>query len=433
MAVLLEARPPQDAIAALQARARSPVPTSHYLDLFEAEHAVAGTVARSAGFDVLTDIFNGLETALKEGRTAADFAKELRPLLQAKGWWGRRDIADPVTGEISNVELGSPRRLQTIFDTNMRVSYAAGHWAQFERNKATRPWLRYVAIMDGRTRPEHAARHNLCLRVDDPYWDKWAPPCGYGCRCTLQSLSDRDVQRLRSQLRFKPPADRMVSWTNGRTGEVQKIPAGIDPGWAYNPGKAGHQAAKLAAEKLAAAPPRLAAAAVSHPAWPAAEVADEFAAWFDDAWRLKDTGDKSVRVIGALDDAVLDGLAAQGIHPESGAITVQHEAIRHMARESKAQRGAMVPAELLRRMPDLMRTPRAVLYDTRQPALLYVFEVPGDPRLAKLVVRVDYRIQTRVPGEARQRITTNTVRTAGMVSVDNLTEAGRYLVVSGVL
>ncbi|MBN8918890.1 MAG: minor capsid protein [Rhizobiales bacterium] len=239
MAVKLEARPFAEAVAALQARSGSQVDSWHWTDLWQQEHAKSFTVAKSAGFDILTDVYSGLETALKEGRTGRQFAQELEPLLVRKGWWGRQDVVDPETGDTSTVQLGSLRRLQTIFDANMRVSYAAGHWARFERTKDTRPWLRYVAVMDGRARPEHAARHNLCLRVDDPYWDVWAPPCGFGCRCTLQSLSDRDVARMRGQLKFKPPPDRMRSWTNSRTGEVIQIPEGIDPGWAYNPGKAG--------------------------------------------------------------------------------------------------------------------------------------------------------------------------------------------------
>lgn len=432
MAVLLEARPPHDAIAALLVRARSPVPTWHYTDLWEREHAAAATVAKSAGFDILTDIFDGLASALKEGKTGRDFARELRPLLEQKGWWGRKEMADPVTGEVGEVQLGSARRLQTIFDANMRVSYAAGHWAQFERTRATRPWLRYVAIMDGRTRPEHAARHNLCLRIDDPYWDTWAPPCGWGCRCTLQSLSDRDVERMRGKLKFTPPADRFRNWTNARTGEIIRIPEGVDPGWAYNPGKVGHQAV-LAADKLAAAPPRLAAAAVEDPAWPAPRLADAFAPWFDAALSDRQSGDRTLWPVGALGTRTLDFLAARGIEPLSGAITVQQDAIRHMVRDAKAARGASVPLDVLRRMPELIQAPRAILFDLRNPALLYVFDVPGDERLGKLVVRLDYMVATRVPGQKKSWIPTNAIRTAGLVETSNLKEAAFYALVSGEL
>lgn len=228
---------PEDAIRALIARGAQLEPSFSWQDIYAEEHARAFTVAKSAGFDILNDIFNALRKALEEGKTFREFARELTPLLQAKGWWGRQLLEDPLTGDIGPAQLGSTRRLQLIFDVNMRVSYAAGHWANFERTKRSRPFLRYVAIMDDRTRPEHAKRHNLCLPVDHPYWDKWAPPCGWNCRCTLQSLSERDVGRMRSELKFEPPQDDEVPFTNKRTGEIRMIPVGIDPGWDHNPGK----------------------------------------------------------------------------------------------------------------------------------------------------------------------------------------------------
>lgn len=267
MAATVEPLPFDDAIAAFRARTGDLRPTFAWQDLFEADHARSFTVAKSAGFDILGDISKGLQGGLNGG-TSRDFVKELTPILQEKGWWGRSLQMDPQTGEMVAAQLGSVRRLKLIFDVNMRVSYAAGHWASFERNKAARPYLRYVAILDQATRPEHAARHNLCLPVDHPYWDVWAPPCGWNCRCTLQSLSQHDVDRMQGQLKFAPPAEVYRDWTNKRTGEVTRLPEGIDPGWAYNPGRAGFdalqgQARTAFANKTVEAPSPLARAGVA--------------------------------------------------------------------------------------------------------------------------------------------------------------------------
>lgn len=267
MAVVLQPLPPVEALAAFAARTGDLVETFSWQDLWQEEHATQFTVAKSAGFDILKDISDAFETHLKEGRAPADFARRLRPVLEAKGWWGKKLVTDPLTGETVAAQLGSPRRLQTIFDANMRVSYAAGHWEGFERNKRTRPYLRYVALLDDRTRPAHRARHNLVLPVDDPYWDEWAPPCGWNCRCTLQSLSQRDINRLQAEgekLIFKPPTDTHRSFTNRRTGEITRVPDGIDPGWAYNPGRAGYEARvnRAIAEKVAEAPHELVEAVV---------------------------------------------------------------------------------------------------------------------------------------------------------------------------
>lgn len=106
-------------------------------------------------------------------------------------------------------------------------------------NRRSSPFLRYVTMRDDHVRPEHARRHNLVLPIDHPYWNEWAPPCGWGCRCTLQSLSQRDIDRLLAdgeKLIFEPPENTWRNFVNKRTGEVTRVPDGIDPGWAYNPG-----------------------------------------------------------------------------------------------------------------------------------------------------------------------------------------------------
>lgn len=241
----LELKPldPKDAIAALGARGRDLAQSFHWQELYAADHARAFTVAKSAGYDILEDIYAGLETALAEGKTYAEFAKELTPLLQRKGWWGRTLLTDPQTGMPVLSELGSTRRLNLIFDANMRVSYAAGHWSSFERNKAARPYLRYVHL-EGQENPrlQHKAWHNIVLPVDDPFWRTHACPNGWHCHCTLQSVSERDIDRLKSegeQLRFKAPAVDYRDWTNKVTGETRQVPVGIDPGWDHNPGQAG--------------------------------------------------------------------------------------------------------------------------------------------------------------------------------------------------
>lgn len=265
MPVSLKPIPPADAIAALEARGLRLDPTYSWQEAYAEDHSRAFTVAKSAGFDILGDIHEAIDAALKDGSTERDFSKLITPTLQAKGWWGRKALLNPQTGLTEEVQLGSPRRLSLIFDVNMRVSYAAGHWAQFERNRAARPYLRYVAIMDDRTRPTHAMHHNLCLPIDHPHWKVWAPPCGWACRCTLQSLSERDVAAMRSVLKFEPPTIEARPWTNKVTGEVRFVPEGIDPGWDYNPGQAGYRATinTAFAGKVALAPPELLSAGIA--------------------------------------------------------------------------------------------------------------------------------------------------------------------------
>ena len=431
MAVQIKAVAPADASAAYEVRRGKLTETFSWEELFEAEHATQLTVAKSAGFDILTDIDAAMVKALNEGRTLQQFSRELRPVLEEKGWWGRQLVTDPMTGEERLVTLGSPRRLKTIFETNMRVSYAAGHWASFERNKSSRPYLRYVCILDERTRPAHRARHNLVLPVDHAYWNKWAPPCGWGCRCTLQSLSERDIRRLQAEgeaLKFEPPEDTYRDYVNKRTGEVVRVPDGIDPGWSYNPGKAGWQALR-AAQKLIDAPPALASAAGSLPTFLRRPTSAEFKSWFDQAV----TGgpiDPAIVVAGVIDTETLAALQARGINPVSAAMTVTQKQAMHSIRDAKAARGQSVPRERLRHMPDIIADPDAILLDRKGGELLYVFSVPGSEQFGKLVIRFDFVEKAKGP-DGRKMVVSNSFRTAGMVPVDALRNAADYDVLKG--
>lgn len=158
------------------------------------------TVAQTAGFNVLGDIYDALKHARDEGWTHKDFQKQLEPILRAKGWWGK--AIDPETGEITKmypgttrpVMYGSPARLRLIYDTNMASAYGAGRFERQRASAAAFPYLRYVAVMDSRTRAAHRALNGQVWPVDHPFWQVNYPPNGYRCRCMAQSLSRRDVQ-----------------------------------------------------------------------------------------------------------------------------------------------------------------------------------------------------------------------------------------------
>lgn len=207
-------------------------------DVWEEEHAKAFTVAKAMQREILEDIRAALDRALADGTTLEQFREELTPVLQERGWWGRQEMTDPLTGETREVQLGSPRRLRTIFDVNMRSAYQAGRWQRIEQVKAAMPYLRYVATMDDRTREEHRAWHGVVLPVDDPWWNTHYPPCGWRCRCTVTQLNARTLERRGFSVTTNPPRFPPKTFTNSRTGEVTTMETGIDPGFNFNVGKA---------------------------------------------------------------------------------------------------------------------------------------------------------------------------------------------------
>lgn len=230
--------------------------TWRWWEAWQEAHNKAFTVAKVTRQDILETIRAALEKALAEGQTEAQFIKELQPLLEKAGWWGRQRVVSP-DGIEEIVQLGSPRRLQTIFRTNMRTAYAAARYRQQMENVDSRPYWQYVAVMDERTRHSHAALDNKVFRYDDPIWDTIYPPNGFNCRCMVIALSAEDLKEQKLQVSSSEGNLHEISQEVGvdkATGEVIYRPgtrydfiddAGNpqsmtpDPGWNYNPGKHG--------------------------------------------------------------------------------------------------------------------------------------------------------------------------------------------------
>ena len=210
----------------------------NWQDVFRAEHARWFTVAKAMSRDLLEDIRAAVDAAIADGTTLETFKKDLRPTLEAKGWWGRKIMLDPATGKHEPVQLGSPRRLKTIFNANVRTAYQAGKWERIQRTKAAFPFLEYSSVMDGRERPEHHAWDGTILPADDPWWDTHYGPCDWECRCTAIPRSQRMLDRQGKTVdAAPPPANPTYQAINKRTGEVFDLERGIGKGWDYNVGK----------------------------------------------------------------------------------------------------------------------------------------------------------------------------------------------------
>ena len=235
-------------------------PAFSWQDVEPEEHAVAFSVAKATQLDVLETIRAEVQAALDEGLPFAEFKKRLRPQLEKQGWWGKTMARDPLTGEMVEVQLGSPRRLKTIYRANLRSARAAGQWERIERTKDALSFLQYNLGPSERHRPHHEAKAGLVLRVDDPFWGGWMPPNGWGCKCWVRQISAREAARLGVS---EPPVIDLVEKVNTRTGEVRWVPEGIDPGWERNPGKQRVEAmARMLDGKLEAVDPMIARAAL---------------------------------------------------------------------------------------------------------------------------------------------------------------------------
>ncbi|MCA3460466.1 MAG: head morphogenesis protein, partial [Rhodobacter sp.] len=235
-------------------------PSFSWLDVEPEEHAVAFAVAKVAELDLLEAMRAEVQKALDEGLPLATFQKNWRANPRLAEWWGRRVMEDPLTGEMVEVQLGSPRRLKTIYDANLRTARAAGQWERIERTKGAFPFLEYTLGASEQHRPHHADKEGLILPVDSPFWDEWMPPNGWGCKCKVRPVTRREAERRGISATPDIPDRKVV---NKRTGDVQLVPVGIDPGWQRNPGKLRRQAAEgLLRDRLEGAPEAVVRAAV---------------------------------------------------------------------------------------------------------------------------------------------------------------------------
>lgn len=256
----LQALPPEEAIAYF--RQKGYAVGFDYRDVWQAQHQAAFTVAKAMQLDLLQDIRAEVDRALAEGTTLQDFQKRLIPTLQQKGWWGRQTRQDPLTGEVRDVQLGSPRRLKVIYDTNLRTAHSEGQWERIQARKASFPYLQYDGGNSENPRLQHKAWDGLVLLVDDPFWQSHMPVKEWGCKCRVIPMTAGQLQRRGLEVDESPRVPT-TPYVNARTGEVQQIPAGVHPAFHYPPGGRRGSLVQHLVDKLEAAPASVARSAIA--------------------------------------------------------------------------------------------------------------------------------------------------------------------------
>lgn len=242
--------PPEKAVEYFQSKGYKL--TWDWRELWQEAQSKAFTVAKVMNDDILNDIRGAVDIALNNGTTFHEFQKNLTPILQSKGWWGKTEHTNTLTGETSTVQLGSPSRLRTIYQTNLQTAYMAGRYRQMMESVDSHPYWQYVAVLDGRTRPTHRAMNGRVFRYDDALWGSHFPPNGFNCRCRVSPLTASAVE---SQGRaVESSADRLIdheiTMKDGTTAQVKALRIKVDgkdklffpdAGWSYNPGRAAFQ------------------------------------------------------------------------------------------------------------------------------------------------------------------------------------------------
>jgi len=368
VAVEFKALPPEEAIAFF--RQKGYRTSFSYLDMMHRAHSEAFTVAGVARLDVLEDIRAAVAEGLEKGTTLADFRKEMKRRLSAKGWWEPKEVSDDATGEVKTVDLTTSKRLRTIFNTNMRTAYAAGQWTRIQRTKEALPYLVYRATDKGeRNRPLHRKWGGLdgglpvCLPVDHPWWKTHFPPSDWNCGCHVLQMTEGMLKRRGWKVWDEPPDDGPPRiFVNRRTGERSQVPAGVDPSFAYNPGDGAYFPD----------PARYKGAAFGEEAARLAVQSQNF----DD---LVGARIKGAAPVGWVDDAIAEALDVTVRRVDLSSDTMAKQAARHPE----------ITLEEYRQLPELFRA--GLVVKDEEPGVIQLFgllrDARGTPRVYRATVK----------------------------------------------
>jgi len=166
---------PEEALAWF--RARLPLPDSEFRALREEARRRAFWVSGLAALDMVQEVMDALEAALRQGATFADFQKAISE--RVKSAWGE----------------GSRHRLEVVFRTNLQLAYGAGRWKEAVSTRELRPYWGLSVVLDGRTSEVCRPLAGVVLPADHPFWRTHIPPLHYNCRTVLVTYAREEGEK----------------------------------------------------------------------------------------------------------------------------------------------------------------------------------------------------------------------------------------------
>ncbi|MBH2716612.1 minor capsid protein [Serratia marcescens] len=367
--------PPKEAVAYFRAKGYN-ITWNWYEQLTDA-HARAFTVAKAARMDVLTTLRTEVDRAIHDGITRDEFINTLTPRLQKLGWWGKQ-IAVDSQGNAKAIQLGSPRRLALIYDVNTRAAYNAGRYAQMMNTSDAFPYWQYVAVMDSRTRPAHAALNLMVFRFDDPFWKTHYPPNGWRCRCRVRALSAARLKALGLKVSYgasfiqTKTVDAGIDETTGEifqtasttfnNGKVNMTP---DVGWSYNPGSAAFSTDQSMIRKMIEVPDAGLRQQIVQSLNGSRERQLAFTLWAKRTLGAT-SAVSTVQALGLVSESVADVVSAQTGQPVPRLLAMNAGSLMDAPDSQR-----LSPAEASR-LATITHNSAAVLWDPQQRRLLYV-------------------------------------------------------------
>ncbi|MCD1597872.1 phage minor head protein [Rheinheimera aquimaris] len=190
--------------------------SERWTDIWRQQNDVAFTVAGAMKTDLLADMRAAVDAAIANGKSLTWFKSQFKDIVKRYGWEHTGDAA---------------WRANVIYGTNMRQAYNAGRYQQLQQFE----FWRYKHGDSLYPRLDHLKHDNLVLPKSSPFWQVWFPQNGWGCKCKVFGETAASVKRKGLTVSAEPEM-KYRDWVDKKTGEVQQVPVGIDPGFDYAPG-----------------------------------------------------------------------------------------------------------------------------------------------------------------------------------------------------
>lgn len=78
--------------------------------------------------------------------------------------------------------------LKTEYNFTVQSAQMAARWEDQQDDGGGRYLLQYRTAGDKKVRKAHQELEGITLPASDPFWDKYYPPNGFNCRCTVQKV-----------------------------------------------------------------------------------------------------------------------------------------------------------------------------------------------------------------------------------------------------
>ena len=305
--------------------------------------------------------------------------------------------------------------LRTEYNFAQASALMAARWKKFEQD-GDRYNLQYRTMYDKRVRRTHRMLHNITLPIESPFWDKYFPPNGWNCRCTV-------VQVRKDKYPVSDEQEAMNLGSQATAGKYQEM-------FMFNPGKRmttfpaynGYTLRKCNGCDYRPDKMKLAADIPDNEVCRVCRLLQESRlAGIHSATegirsiirRLENGYPKGDAVrIGRLADDVKEFVRKKGIEPSTDEIYMTDKQIHHALRSVKQKAGKAVTAEQLAALPSLMDDSE-VYWDEKAGNIQFITRQDG--KIQKFVVSLNYA--AKIQGEKK---TVNAFITAGTIEERNL-------------